>query len=80
MPKLYMLTLEWYDGEWLEPNFPKYHVHTYPGLTQKQHDEILTDMELYSPYDYTDEEVFIDKKEFEDKLEYLKSKGVILND
>ena len=80
MTKLYMLTLEWYDGEWLEPNFPKYHVHTYPALTDKQYLEVVKDMEKYSPYDYTDHEVYTEETEFENKLKYLKSKGAILND
>ena len=80
MPKLYLLTLEWYDGEWLEPNFPKYHVHTYPGITYRQCHAIIKDMEKYSQYDYVDHEAYTIEEDFNGKLEYLKSKGVILND
>jgi len=80
MKKIWLITEEWDDGEFIEPNFPKYHITTYPGVLESQMAMIVTDMEKYSPYDYCDWEEFDTEEEFDVKLEYFKSKGCIINE
>jgi len=74
----YLITLEWNDGEYIEPNFPAYHVTAYGRVENA--DSIIKDMEKRSPFVYCDHEIVKSEKGYQESLEWWKSKGVNITD
>lgn len=71
----YLITQEWNSGEFISPNFPKYHINAYRSTYEdcRNNEEW---MEKASPYDYCTSDWYDTKKEWQDKIDWWISKGV----
>lgn len=76
----YVLTLEWWEGDYIGPNFPRYHVHPYGKVSNKEMEQIRSFMERYSPYDYCDLMSFDDKQDYDYEIFHLKGTGAIIEE
>lgn len=71
-------SIEWNENTPRLKGFPKYKLHLYPHVTLDRLEQIKSDAYNYSPYDYLDFEEYNNENEFIEKVDYLVSKGAIV--
>lgn len=72
---MYLLTEEWNEGDFIEPNFPNYHVRCYGNVSEERADAIHDEMTLYSPYDYCSTGEYDTAEEYADAIEKFLKRG-----
>lgn len=77
--KFWLITLEWNENSPMaSPNFPRYELSLDKNITRREMHEIKRNAEKYSPYDYLDFEEFDNEEEFNNKVQYMVSKGAVV--
>lgn len=77
--KYWLMSTEWdADTPMASQDFPQYRIHLYPNITEGQLEQIKSDCEKYSPYDYLDFDEFDNERDFNEHVQYMASKGAII--
>ncbi len=77
--ELYVLTLEWNEGEFTTPYFPLYNVTKYGKISTNKADNLRKEMEKNSPYDHCDMDTFATEEEYNEHLRYMERNGAKIN-